>query len=409
MLSVAEALDLVWQHATPLTPERVARDRALGLMLAEDISSDVDSPPHDKSIVDGYAVVAADLAGGSAELTILEEVVAGAMPTQRVTPGAATRIMTGAPLPDGADAVVMIERTETHADAGGSSRVVIRVAPTRAGQNIMRRGASLVRGQIVLQAGHVLRPIEIGLLAEVGRSELLAIPRPTLAVLSTGDELVPADQTPGPSQIRNSNEPLLVACAERAGALPRGLGIGRDNRADLRRLIAAGLESNVLVLSGGVSAGVLDLVPSVLAELGVQQVFHKVRLKPGKPVWFGVLPRDGGRPATLVFGLPGNPVSSFVCFELFVRAALAALAGHRRRPPASLRATLASEYTHRGDRPTFHPSVLHFQDDGTTVEPLDWAGSSDLAGLARANALACFPAGNSTHAAGSTVDILRLE
>lgn len=410
MLTVADALKLVLEHATPLPPQPVARDEALGLVLAEDIASDVDSPPHDKSLVDGYAVVAADLASGAAKLSILEEVVAGKVPTQRVVPGTATRIMTGAPLPEGADAVVMVERTELHPGGGtGLGQVSVVQERVKPGQNIMRRAASLKRGQAVLAAGHLLRPIEVGLLAEVGCATVKVIPCPTLAVLSTGDELVPSDQTPGPGQIRNSNESLLVACAQRAGATPRGLGIGCDNRDDLRRLISDGLRSDLLVLSGGVSAGVLDLVPSVLAELGVEKVFHKVQLKPGKPLWFGVLRRGANQPATYVFGLPGNPVSSLVCFELFVRPAVARLAGRPAEGLHRATARLVSDYAHRGERPTYHPSIWRQCADSPTVEPLDWAGSSDLAGLVKANALACFPAGDQVHPAGSVIDVLLLD
>lgn len=404
MIGIDEALALVLEHAAPLPPRVVPRDEALGLVLAEDVASDVDSPPHDKSIVDGYAVVAADPAIGSAPLRILEEVTAGALPAHRVVPGAATRIMTGAPLPEGADAVVMVEQTELLPAAGGLGHVRIHPQQVAGGQNVMRRGASLARGAVVLRAGALLRAIEIGLLAEVGRGQVQAIGRPRLAVLSTGDELIPADEVPGPGQIRNSNEPLLRACAARAGAEARGLGIARDQREHLRQRISEALGDDILVLSGGVSAGVLDLVPAVLQELGVRQVFHKVRLKPGKPLWFGVGDR-AGQPPTLVFGLPGNPVSSLVCFELFVRPAIGRLSGREAGGLRRVTARLASAFAHRGQRPTYHPALVR----GETVEPLDWAGSSDLAGLTRANALACFPAGDQTYAAGTPIDALLLD
>ncbi len=315
MLTVDEALSSVLSHARPLATEHIGLAAALGSVLAEDVASDVDSPPHDKSTVDGYAVISSDLADGSGEFSVIEQVVAGAVPAHSVASGCAIQIMTGAPLPAGADAVVMVERMET-LNAGPSPRIRIRDEGCHSGQNIVRMGASLRRGDVVLERGRPLRSIEIGLLAEVGRSEVAVVRTPRVAVLATGNELVPCDQLPGPAQLRNSNEPMLAACVVRAGAIAQGLGIAGDEPAELRRLIAVGLKADVLVVSGGVSAGVLDLVPGVLAELGVEQVFHNVNIKPGMPLWFGASP---GQPAKLVFGLPGNPVSSYVCFELFVR------------------------------------------------------------------------------------------
>ena len=355
MLTIDEALARVLSHARQLAPERVRLGSALGHVLAEDVTSDVDSPPHDKSTVDGYAILAADLVAGRGEFSVIEQVVAGAVPSHAVTPGSAIQIMTGAPLPAGADAVVMIERTEMLPER---PLPCIRIDDTRcrSGQNIVRQGASLRCGEIVLERGHMVRSIEIGLLAEVGRGEVDVIRLPQVAVLATGNELVPLDQVPGPGQIRNSNEPLLAACVARAGGIPRPLGIAVDQPAELRRLIAAGLESDVLVVAGGVSAGVLDLVPGVLAELGVEQVFHKVNIKPGMPLWFGILP---GQPAAkLVFGLPGNPVSSYVCFELFVRPALARMAGREEPVWFELRRSWRPNIVTRADgRRSTRPSI----------------------------------------------------
>lgn len=408
MLSVAEALAAIEQAAKPKAAASLPVAACLGLTLAEDVASDVDSPPHDKSIVDGYAVVAADLAGGEASLTVLEEVVAGKLPTKRVERGTATRIMTGAPLPDGAEGVVMVEQTELAPGAGGPlGQVTIRTAKFTPGQNIMRRAASLRAGDVVLRAGHRLRPIEIGLLAEVGRTAVLAVPQPAVAILPTGDELVEPGQQPAPGQIRNSNGPMLAASVRRAGGTPLELPIGRDEREALRERIAAGLQADVLLLSGGVSAGVLDLVPEVLAELGVRKVFHKVSVKPGKPLWFGM--HDRGQSQTLVFGLPGNPVSSLVCFELFVRPALSRLGGRAFAGLAAVSARLASEFVHRGDRPTYHPALLDESPEGATVEPLRWHGSADLRGLASANALVHFPGGDRTFSAGERLETFRLE
>jgi molybdopterin molybdotransferase len=406
MLNVDEALQQVLAHASPRPPAECAVALARGLVLSEDIVSDIDSPPHDKSVVDGYAVRAADLADGSAELDVLEEVTAGAVPTREVTRGSATRIMTGAPIPAGADAVVMIEHTRLVAPAAARERVQIASKPPAVGQNIMRRAISMVRGQTVLAAGCELRAIELGVLAEVGRSSISVVERPRLAILATGNELVPAGEVPQAGQIRNSNGPLLVAAAEAAGATALDLGIARDTVESLRESIARGLQSDVLIISGGVSAGVLDLVPSVLTELGVRQVFHKVNLKPGKPLWFGVLSAAAGD--KLVFGLPGNPVSSLVCFELFVRPAIGRLAGRGDASLVRVMAELAMPHVHRGDRPTYHPARLESADGRNLIRPLRWQGSGDLRTLVEANALACFPAGDREYPAGEPIVALRL-
>lgn len=406
MLSVDEALELVLARATARAPRDCALADALGLVLGEDVTSDVDSPPHDKSLVDGYAIVAEDLASGQAELEVVEEVTAGAVPTKSVTRGQATRIMTGAPIPRGATAVVMVEYCEPCALDSSLPRVRLATRPAIAGQNIMRRASSMVRGQTVLSAGRILRGIELGVLAEVGRAGVRAVPRPTLAVLATGNELVPATAIPAAGQIRNSNGPLLVAAAHMAGAVPFDLGIARDDVASLRERIDKGLECDVLVISGGVSAGVLDLVPGVLAAAGVRQVFHKVNLKPGKPLWFGTFASPRGE--TLVFGLPGNPVSSLVCFELFVRPALGRLSQRGDTALTEVAAELTVDYQHRGERPTYHPARLVSLGAQYSVEPLRWQGSGDLRTLVEANALACFPSGTAMHRAGESIRTLRL-
>ena len=285
MLSVQEALDKVRQHVQPLAPRLLPLDPgALGLPLAEAISADLDMPPYDKSMMDGYAVRSGDLAAGQAHLQVVEEVGAGAMPRLPVGSGEATRIMTGAPVPVGADAVVMVERTRL--DAG--DQVWIDDKQLKAGANIMKRGQEMRSGQVVLAKGTRLRPQELGLLATVGRTQALMHPRPRVAVLSTGNEIVEAPEVPGPGQIRNGNGPMLLAQVARAGGVPTYLGRALDHLESMRPLVSSGLDADMLIISGGVSAGKLDLVPGVLAELGVEPVFHKVTMKPGKPVFFGI-------------------------------------------------------------------------------------------------------------------------
>jgi molybdopterin molybdotransferase len=406
MLSIEEALERILTRARQRDAIVLPAGEALGCILAEDVKSDVDSPPHDKSVVDGYAVVAADLAGGTAELDVLEEVIAGAIPHRAVTPGLATRIMTGAPLPEGADAVVMIERADAPTTAGGTQRVRLNAPGTVKGQNIVRRATSMARGHTILSSGCVLRAVELGLLAEVGRSEVRVVPTPSLAVLSTGNELVPASAVPGPGQIRNSNGPLLTNAARMAGADAVDLGIVVDEREALSAAIGRGLENDILVLSGGVSAGVLDLVPGALAARGVEQIFHKINLKPGKPLWFGICAQaDGDR---LVFGLPGNPVSSLVCFELFVRPAIGRLRGRDDAGLVEVSATLAQDMVQRSDRLTYYPARLTNTEGQELLEPLHWQGSGDLCTLASANALAILPPGRYELHAGHSIRAVRL-
>jgi molybdopterin molybdotransferase len=411
MLSVPEAQKIVLQHARPLPPESVSLAAALGLVLAEDVASDLDMPPHDKAMMDGYAVRAADLPEGRATLTVTEEITAGRTPQVPVGPGQAARIMTGAPIPAGADAVVMVERTRLLDD----QRVAIEDRPPQVGQNVLPRGREMRRGETVLTAGAVLRPQEIGLLATVGRALVKVHPAPRVAVLSTGDEVVEAPQVPGPGQIRNGNGPMLAAQAARAGGVPHYLGIARDRLDSLRPLISEGLQASVLVLSGGVSAGVADLVPGVLQELGVAAHFHKVEMKPGKPVLFGT------RGDTLVFGLPGNPVSALVCFELFIRPALRRLIGHADAGPKMVAAALAEDFAYRTDRPTYHPALLDSaplspwgrgaggEGEGWRVRVVPWFGSPDLRGLTRANAFVLLPAGDHQHRAGQVFPVLVVE
>jgi molybdopterin molybdotransferase len=405
MLSVSEALRVVLQHTLPLAPElSPLTPSLLGAVLAEDVNSDIDSPPYDKAMMDGYAVRSADLPQGRATLRVIEEITAGQTPQHAIEPGQASRIMTGAPLPAGADAVVIIERTQ-FLDSG---EVRIDDRPPRQGQNILLRAREMRCGETVLRAGTVLRPQEFGVLAGVGRTSVQVVPAPRVNILSTGDEVVDAPELPGAGQIRNSNGPMLMGQSAHAGGSPRYLGIARDRLDSLRPVIAEGLQGAVLILSGGVSAGKLDLVPAVLQEAGVVAHFHKVEMKPGKPVLFGTRARSDG-PATLVFGLPGNPVSALVCFELFVRPAIHRLCGHTDGGPRTVTAVLSEDFPYRTDRPTYHPAHLEATTEGWRVRPVPWFGSPDLLGLTRANALIVLPAGDHRHQAGQAFAVVSLD
>lgn len=382
MLSISAAFDCLLATVTPLDHVSLSLSECLGLTLAADVAASADSPPFDKALMDGYAVRSADVVSGTALLAVVDLITAGNVPTKSVGQGEAIQIMTGAPLPTGADVVVKIEETERE---GAQVRLATR--STTPGANILRRGTSVRAGSVVLQSGLKLNGSRIGALAELGQSLVSVYPRPTVAILATGDELVAIDEEPGPGQIRNSNQSMLTAQILAAGAVPIPLGVARDNRPELRAKIEQGLACDVLVLSGGVSAGMLDLVPSELAAAGVTEVFHKVEMKPGKPIWFGQRQAAGAdRPRrTYVFGLPGNPVSSLVCCELFVRTAIRRLMGEPLALPQSIPARLEHCYNAKADRPTYHPACLTWSEAGPVVTLVPWHGSSDLCGTVAAN------------------------
>jgi len=412
MLSVAEALALITANTAILSAQRVPLQESLGRVLAEDINADRDSPPFTKALMDGYAVQAADVASGSGTLHVIEEVTAGRVPEHAVMPGQATRIMTGAPLPAGADAVVPVEVTECTPRVdwelgrreSGLGIVTIRSKPVRPGQSVLVQGASLRAGAVVMRQGTTLSPSHIGALAELGRAVVDVVRPARVAIVATGDELVPVEADPGPGQIRNSNQEMLAAQITRMGAVAVPLGIARDNETDLSEKIRAGLHADILMLSGGVSAGILDLVPRTLHEAGVVEVFHKVRLKPGQPLWFGIRPASTDRAACVVFGLPGNPVSSMVCCDLFGQAAVRNLQGQTPAAREPLCVRLSRAFEHRGDRPTFHPAVISAGRDGYSAEIVPWVGSADLCATVSANGVIAFPAGDQHHPAGSVLD-----
>jgi molybdopterin molybdotransferase len=283
---------------------------------------------------------------------------------------------------------------------------VILEGPVRPGLNRLVRGREMKAGETLLARGTQLDAAKLGLIASAGRTEVLAHIRPTIKVVPTGDELVPVSEIPQPGQIRNSNGVMIAGLARSWGAVEViECPIAPDHPARLRSALDDAIgRSDVILVCGGVSAGTKDLVPEALADLGVCQVFHKVNVKPGKPLWFGVLPYLMSAWGQLVFGLPGNPVSGVVCFLLFVRPALEALAGlpPKRTQLASFR--LGAPYEHRGDRPTYHPARLIDEQ----VFPLDWAGSADLRSVALSDGFAAFPAGDAGYRVGDPVDFLPL-
>ena len=359
--------------SSALEPIELPVEQAVGRVLAESVVSDIDVPPYRKALMDGYAVSSGDVEPGVA-LPIRGEILAGSVPKQPLEKGTAVRIMTGAPLPRGADAVVPVEQTQREGDQ------VLFEGTITAGANLMEQGFCTHRGETVMPAGATIAAHHVGLLCEVGAARVHVRRPPRVAVLSTGDELVSPTDLPSLGQIRNTNAPLLGSLAERDGAHVSQLGVAVDEAEELAARIGRGLQHDVLLLSGGVSAGVRDLVPATLEGLGVEPVFHGVRLKPGKPVFFGVRP---GSPPTFVFGLPGNPVSSWVCYELFVRRTLDHLSG-RGLVERWQERTVAEDFAYCGSRRTLHPAKLAGRD---AVRLLSWKGSVDQRVLSKTDAL----------------------
>ena len=371
--------------------ERVALDACAGRVLAEEIRADRDYPPFPRSARDGFAVRTADLPG---MLRVIGEVRAGDVFTGTVGAGDAVEIMTGAPLPEGADAVMMIEHVERAGERVGIERTA------KAGDNFSPRGIEAHAGDAVLAAGIRIDYAQVGLLATVGRTEVLVYRQPRVAIVPTGDEIVEPGETPASHQIRNSNAASLAVQVRRAGGIPDIIGIARDNYASTRALVERGLEADLLLLSGGVSAGKYDIVEKVLAEYGAEFFFDRVKIQPGQPLVFG---RARGK---FFFGLPGNPGSTMVTFEAVARAAVEKTQGCREPLLPLLAARLACPLRQKTGLTRFIPARL--RDGGDTVEPVGSQGSGDVAALARANAFIVTEPAREEWAAGETIRVMLL-
>ncbi len=376
---ISEALAAIERAVHRLPVTRLPLEQAAGLTLATGIVCDIDYPPFDKAMMDGFAVRAADCRGAGTTLRVTGELAAGQVAADELLTGDAVRINTGAPLPPGADAVVVIEHVELYDDG---LRMSTPDTPSP-GTHVARRGSDVRAGAIVLEAGTRLGPAQVAAAAAAGAAQVEVYRRPRMAVLVTGDELVPIGKRPTGAQIRNSNGPALAALARQAGCEVIDLGIAGDDRAQLADKVAAGLQADVLCISGGVSMGQHDYVPEVLEQAGVRFDVRKVAIRPGKPIIIGV-----GPAGQMVFGLPGNPVSSFVCFLVFVRAAVAGLQGRAVTMPPMLSVTLDAPLPAAGQRTEFLPAQLTAGTNGEwRASPTRWQGSGDLFGLARSNGL----------------------
>jgi molybdopterin molybdotransferase len=397
MLTFSEARNLVIAQSRQHSPSRptvyLPISDALGLILAEEIRTDREYPPFDRSTRDGYAVLSAEAPAG-ASLRCVGEIKAGDTVHEPLAHGTCVQIMTGAALPPGSDAVVMIEFT--HRD----SNTVIFDRLTQPGQNFVPRASEARAGELALAPGRRLGFAELAVAAQVGHATLQCFQKPRVAILSTGDEVVPIAEIPGPFHIRNSNSVSLAAQIQLAGGNPVPLGNALDSVDDLSAKIALGLREDILVLSGGVSMGKYDLVESVLKGMGAEFFFDAVAIRPGKPAVFG---RCRNR---LIFGLPGNPVSTMITFQLFAIPAIDVLSGAEPRPLPFLEAALEESIREKPGLTHFLPARLSWPDSRPHVRAVRWQGSGDISALPQSNCFLLVPADRNEMLAGESVSVL---
>lgn len=399
VVSVEEAQKIIFSAVSPGPTVRLPLRSAVNRTLAEAVVCDIDFPPFDRALMDGYAVRAADMASVPAMLKVVGQVPAGEVPQAELAPGEAMQISTGAPIPAGCDAVVRVEDSELHGE-----KVTIRAAVS-AGQYIARRAEYTRAGQTVLEAGARLSAGRIAIAAVAGASVVEVYEQPTVAILVTGDELVEVDRVPSGPHIRDSNRYLLDALVRECCCRPVDLGAARDDPVLLAARIKEGLSTGFLCLTGGVSVGQYDFVPDCLRACGATIRFHKLALRPGKPALFATTEQGA-----YCFALPGNPLSVFVTFRLLVLPALARRQGGTAAPPRTVRARLTGALSGPPDRRSCHPARVEPDDRGQLLaEPLSWRASGDPFGLARANALTVLPPGSPARQVGDEVQILFLE
>ncbi len=409
LLGVDEARQRILEHFAPLPPRRVPLLDALGLVLAEPICAQESVPPFTNAAMDGYAVRADDTGGASRErpvrLRIVGEAPAGGATTrwrtdrtQRVEAGTAVRVMTGAVLPPGADAVVRFEETDEVDDPSPVRETVSIFRPVSAGENVRPAGEDIRAGTTVLHPGTILGPAHLGILAALGRTWVLVHPRPEVAILATGDEVVPPDYPLYPGQIRNSNSYTLAALVRQTGGIPRLIGIAADQEADLEARLRAARGADLILTSGGVSQGDYDRVKEFLRARGRFEIWQ-VRIKPGKPMAFGFI--DG----VPVIALPGNPVAAVVAFLQFARPALLRLLGYPELEPLRVRAVLTRRIDNSGQRRHFVRATVEVRDGTLLVTPVPNQGAGVLSGLVAGNCLAIIPEDWPEAPAGSLVEV----
>ena len=403
MLNVRSARSKIFEQCSKINPESLAcesvpLDKALQRVLAEAVHADRDYPPFARSMRDGYAIQAQDALKVPQDLACIGEIRAGDTVRLELHAGEAVQIMTGAPVPPTADTVVMLESTERISEES----VRILKAP-RLGDNVAPKGSERSAGEQVLSPWRVIGPFAMAILASVGKSRVRVVRKPTVAILSTGDELVEIEATPGPTKIRDSNSSSLSAQVARDGGVPVLLQTAPDEVSGLKEQIQNGLESDVLLVSGGVSAGKYDLVEPVLTELGIKIHFESVSMRPGKPTVFAT------RDAKWVFGLPGNPVSTFVAYEMFVSPVLKTLQGLKYNSLPLIPAVMEDEIIEKSGRTSFLPAKLFRKGAGFCVQPVKWKGSADIFSAAEANGLIIVPLETKKVRRGEIVEVLLFE
>ena len=402
MIPVREARDIVLARIPVLGTERVELFSSLGRVLAEDVPAPYQVPPHNNSAMDGYAVRSEDVRGASKEnpvmLAVIDDLPAGYVSQHRVEQQQAIRIMTGAPIPEGADTVVRVEDT---LQGEGSNVLILQEVPKH--YDMRMAGEDIQQGEIILKKGKVIRPAEVGLLASVGRSSVQVYQRAQVAILSTGDELVNIDESLQPGKIVNANSYSLAALVLEAGAIPIQLGIARDTREDLEAKFSAGVRADVILSSGGVSVGDYDLVKEILNQSGSKMQFWKVCMKPGKPLAFGSI---AGKPT---FGLPGNPVSSMVSFEIFVRPSLRKMMGHTSLYRTIVTATIEEDFRKTDERKQFIRVVLRQDGNRYVASTTGAQGSGILSSMSKANGLMVVDEERMQVHAGEKVPVMMLD
>ncbi|HEY3134638.1 MAG TPA: gephyrin-like molybdotransferase Glp [Blastocatellia bacterium] len=397
MITVDQALSIVLDQVKPLGSETVELEEARSRILAEDVRADIDLPPFDRARMDGYAVRAADVTTAPVKLRLIGEVAAGAKFDRKLDHGEAVKIFTGAPIPDGADAVQKVEVTRSD---NGSVEILEAVKP---GQFITPHASEVAAGEIVSEAGREIGPAEMSVLASFGYARLKVARRPRVAVISTGSELIDVSSKPSAAQIRNSNSYTLAAYAERAGATVDMLGTVEDTPEATRdALIRSADNRDVVITSGGVSMGDYDLVKAALKAIGAEIYFDRVIIRPGKPIVFAK------RGETFFFGLPGNPVSTSVTFNVFVRPAIRKMQGDGYPTLKTVRARLSQSLKDPSSRRSYLPTRVFIENGDALAEPLKWGGSSDLVAFMRANALIIVRENVHEIAEGELVDVMLL-
>jgi len=413
MISVEDALERILNSVHVLEPEARPILSALGQVLAEDVVAGIDIPPHDNSAMDGFAVLSSDTYGAGRKspisLSVIGEVAAGYTTSIKVVTGTAVRIMTGAPLPEGADSVVQFENTdETERKKRGQPLTAIGITePAIPGLNVRTRGEDIRKGQVVLQKGTLLLPAGIGVLASLGKANAAVIRRPVVSVLSTGDELCSAGKPLAPGQIYDSNTYTIAANIARCGGKAKIIGIGRDSLDSLSQKIAEGLDGDMLITSGGVSKGDYDVVKDVLARMG-EVNFWTVRMKPGKPIAFGTLKAGSGREVPHL-GLPGNPVSSMITFEQFARPAILKMRGIVDHTRPSIYASIDQDIINDDGRRIFVRVYVSRTGDGWLASVTGLQGSGILTSMAAANGLAIVPEDCPLARVGDRLKVLLLD